>query len=148
MLVNSGKFLECALAQEGKWYIWDSKGPAFFDCSGLVTFAVKLAGGPDFRANYNSQKLWNELEPLDMVQPGQVALALYGADEHHVEHVMVVTGDGRVFGACGGRKSTTTLDEAKALNARVQYRPNAHYRSDFLGYRMLSLRQPQGDANA
>jgi hypothetical protein len=55
---------------------------------------------------------------------------------------MVWTGDGRVFGACGGNSDTTSIEIAMKQGARVRYRTRRDYRPDFICY----LRMPLEDA--
>lgn len=120
---------------EGKPYVWNADGPDFFDCSGLVAYSLLQVGGPDWRATHNAHAMWNQLEPTDAPKPGD--LAFYGSPER-VNHVMVVVGDGRVFGACGGNRYTTSADVARQKAASVKFRPRVDYRLDFRGYRSLA----------
>ena len=39
------KFLELALAQLGKPYVWGDEGPNSFDCSGFVYYCLSITGG-------------------------------------------------------------------------------------------------------
>jgi cell wall-associated NlpC family hydrolase len=52
------KFVTVALAQLGKPYRWATAGPATFDCSGLVTFALKAAGLDDQRRITTGYLVW------------------------------------------------------------------------------------------
>lgn len=122
-------FLDWVLAQEGKPYIWGAKGPEQFDCSGLVTAAIREVGGPDLRMMYNCARLYSLLLPTD--KPVKGDLCFYGLKDRPT-HVMVFIGP-TVFGASGGGKQTTT----PVAHAKVQYKPRVTYRPDFLGYRKL-----------
>lgn len=153
MFVEPGRLLAHALAQEGKPYRWNGKGPQHFDCSGLITYAIKLAGGPDLRATHNAHRLWTELEPLEALLPGDIALACYGYrrtvdNAIRCTHIMLAVGDGRVFGACGGGKQTLTDADAARDNAFVRFRRRVHYRDpdDFIGFRKLSFLAAYGGA--
>lgn len=141
-------FLDAVLSKENAPYLWGAKGPDNFDCSGLVTWALLQAGCRDWRQTHSSHVLWNVLEPLDELvetdgriiqkpQPGD--LAFYGAPGR-INHVMVVWGDGRVIGACGGNSDTTGIAEALKRNAKVRFRSSLNYRPDFRGYRKLPLK--------
>ena len=44
-------FLAAARAQLGKPYVWGAAGPNSFDCSGLVTYALRQAGSSNGRGN-------------------------------------------------------------------------------------------------
>ena len=46
------KFLELALAQLGKPYVWGDEGPDSFDCSGFVYYCLSKTGG------YSGRKIW------------------------------------------------------------------------------------------
>lgn len=129
-------FLELALAQLNKPYIWGAKGPDRFDCSGLVTWCLKELGGPDWRQSHSSARLFDKLPsvPLDQIQPGD--LALYGPP-HKVTHVMIVSDYGTVIGASNGDSTTRTLDDAKRRKACVKVKPNIKYRPDLRGVRSL-----------
>lgn len=143
LLVDTQRFLAKACSQVGKPYLFGRKGPDAYDCSGLVTWALREAGGPDLRFTYSSQRMFEEFEVALRPAPTDVVLALYGFpgdSAPHVNHVMLTVGDGRVFGACGGDHSTLTLEAAKLRKAEVRFRPSVTYRPDFLGYRRLAYR--------
>lgn len=126
-------FLDWCLKQEGKSYIWGAKGPDTFDCSGLVTAGIYAAGGPDWRAFWSSAVLYTNLQKVETPEAGD--LVFYGNAAGRVSHVMVVWGDGRVFGAAGGGRQTTT----PSPGARVLFRRGVKYRNGFMGYRKFPL---------
>lgn len=143
MRIDGKEFLAAALRHVGCPYIWGSRGPESFDCSGLITYALWECGGPDWRKSHNAERLFRELEPmlLEVRDIGEMripvdapagSLAFYGPPGG-VNHVMLAVGDGRVFGACGGGSGTTTPQRG----ACVQYRPSARYRPDLLSWRRL-----------
>lgn len=136
-LVAPEAFLRWCLERVGKPYVWGAKGPDAFDCSGLVTAGVLACGGPDWRQTHNSARLFDVLAPTQWPVAG--GLAFYGPP-HRVVHVMVVVGDGRVFGAAGGGSQTTTPTKG----ACVQFRASVDYRRDRRGFRALALR---GESN-
>lgn len=133
-------FLDEALRLEGRPYLWCGKGPEAFDCSGLVTWCLWRAGGPDLRATHNTTRLYAELPVVVAPKPGDLAvygrLRLDGALGSG--HVMLWWGDGRVYGACGGDRSTTSLELAAARGARVRFRRSHRYRVDFLAFHSLA----------
>jgi len=133
-------------------YIFGSKGPTSFDCSGFVTYLMKQVGGPDWRATHGSAGLFEacpriqEAEdwleditagaphwPCPGVQPGD--LAFYGP-KGRVDHVMMLAdSDGRVIGASGGNSGTLTPKPG----ASVHYKDTVDYRPDFLGFRQFPV---------
>jgi cell wall-associated NlpC family hydrolase len=113
-----------------------------FDCSGLVCYCLRMVGGPDWSASHTADRMWKELPPTPTPRPGD--LAFYGQPEQ-ATHVMLWTGDDRVYGACGGNSSTRTIALAQARGARVMFKLRVDYRysrstgkSDLLGFRVLS----------
>lgn len=149
MRIEGGVFLAHALTHLGKSYVWAAKGPNQFDCSGLVTFVLRECGGPDWRETHNTKRLFSILDPwhpeLEWAFPREIPrglaidlrvptgmLLFYGAPGS-TSHVMIATGDGRAFGACGGDSSTV----APKPGACVQFRPSIGYRLGCRGFRQL-----------
>ncbi|MBJ6762789.1 C40 family peptidase [Myxococcaceae bacterium JPH2] len=137
-------FLASALSQMNAPYRWggkgersDIEGPRVFDCSGLVTWSLHQAGGPDWRPTHNTDVLWAECTPVASeadLQPGDLVLYGKGGDP---EHVMIYVGAGCVVGATGGGHKTLTLADAYQAGARVRAWPSMRYRQDVLGFRRL-----------
>jgi hypothetical protein len=124
------------LEQLGKPYLWAAKGMDAFDCSGLATCGLLAMGCPDWRQTHNSSKLWAVLPPTR--EPMPMDLSFYGPPGL-VTHVMFVWGDGRVYGACGGGRLTTTLAIAHVVGAKVRFRSRVDYRPDHKGFRRIPL---------
>lgn len=129
--MSVAKFLAAALKEEGTPYIWAGKGDAVvtpkglrphgwsghvFDCSGLVTWALKEAGWFDLRASHNANVLMHELKPTEG-EPNAGDLCFYGIGDH-ATHVEILTEDGRKFGAIGGHKGTTQPEPGKCVRFR------------------------------
>lgn len=140
------KFLTLIAAQEGAPYIWAGKGETVagklhpfltkndmqqlvFDCSGLVTWALRKAGWKS-KSEFWSDRMWKEWPHTDAPEPGD--LILYGTGK--ATHVEVLMPDGRFFGAIGGGSRTTK----PTPGAKVQYRTKP--RRDVLGYVVNPLR--------
>lgn len=142
MIVDPAAFLALAKAQGGKPYVYGSKGPDTFDCSGLVTWVIHELGGPDWRDTHNAQKLYDILAPaVGWAKDGEILLAFYSPARggSHIEHVMISVGDGRAFGACGGDSTTLTVEEAHRVDAKVRFRDSVAYRQRLAGLRYLVL---------
>lgn len=116
----------------GKPVLWGQKGPDVFDCSGMVTHALKLCGGDDLRFTHNAQALHNAtrlLLPDEAAEPGD--LAFYGRDAHGIVHVAVVDTFGGVISADGAMSSITKLSVAMANPGnRVRRHNTVRYRKD------------------
>ena len=123
-------FLDAAKRIEGKPYVYGTDGPDTFDCSGVVAYCLLHAAGLDWRKTWWADRMREKLPPTVTPAPGDLAL--------YPGHVMLVWGDGRVFGACGGDSTTTSIERALKRAARVRFRRTVDYRPDFLGYRSLS----------
>jgi cell wall-associated NlpC family hydrolase len=129
-------FLNWCYSQKGKPYIWAAKGPDAYDCSGLVTAGLLAIGGPDWRAMWNSQRLFGSLKNIEGRAAKAGDLVFYGPP-HRITHVMVLWDDGRVFGATGGGSQTKTPTKG----AEVQFRSKVKYRPDVRGFRAFPLEE-------
>lgn len=120
------------------------EAPEALDCSGTVTCGLFNAthGRLDWRADYNTTRLWKTLQPAQAPRPGDLAfygsLTTAGTLVHG--HVMVLAADGvRVVGASGGGPWTLSVERARLNNAHVRFHSSHLYRKDFLGWRALPL---------
>lgn len=142
-------FVRSALRHVGAPYLWRGKGLDIwtpeglrsnglgvlaYDCSGLVTSALRDAGGPDWRASHSAQTLFDTLTPAPTADRFGV-LRFYGASPTAVTHVAIGLGNGLVLEAAGGDSHTTSLQAARAANARVRVVLDG--RTDLLGARLL-----------
>lgn len=153
--------VEAALQQLGVPYIWagrgdyavrdmqDGRGPRNvpmgaaagcergLDCSGLVTFSIWKAGGPDLRGWWGADALWRALPDIDTDEGEEddwFALCFYGT-KTKATHVAIELGRNLVCEASGGDSSTLTLTDALKRGAFV--RMGFDQRRDFLGSRSL-----------
>ncbi|WP_426747238.1 NlpC/P60 family protein [Myxococcus faecalis] len=143
------RFVAFVLSQIGAPYRWGAKGERdtrtgqrSFDCSGLVTAALRHVGGPDLRDTHNTDRLWADFQPVGLageLLPGDLVLYHHHKDRRDAEHVMVHVGAGVVVGASGGGSSTRTLEDAARADARVKVYDSMHYRAGLMGFRRLPL---------
>ena len=110
-----------------------------YDCAGLVKSAVHGIGGPDVRASWSCQELFDFLPPPDAGEARR--LRFFGPDNGHVKHVALELGGGYQLEASGGDSSTKSYTDAIRRGAKVLVRDEMHGRSDFLGYRSLAAMQ-------
>lgn len=148
--------VEIAKSQIGAPYVWRGKGdqlwavpkpipspfPVYvFDCSGLVTWAIEKAGGPDMRFFENAQTLFDHLHPVTFTgAPPQSAfpfLAMFGQGPKKVSHVGIMVPEGLIE-AAGGGGNCTSPDIAKRLKACVRLTPTGKIRKDLVGYRLFN----------
>jgi cell wall-associated NlpC family hydrolase len=99
------KFIDLALAQQGKPYVFGAAGPNAFDCSGLVSWALKEAGVSGGRTTarglqerYKDSKITRkeDLRPGDLVffwSPNN-----RGIPRGQASHVEIYLGDGKTMG--------------------------------------------------
>ena len=153
-------FLLWALEQLGKPTLMSAKGDYYvdhasgqvmrvaqdsiFDCSGLVTAALRVATAADRRATHNAQVLFGVTAPVEVPEIGD--LGFYGADAAHVSHVVIALAGGHLLSADGACATITTPGAAQAdPHCRVRVHHSVAYRSDvpFLGWRsVLPLLSP------
>lgn len=123
-------FLQEALWLLGTPYIWGGKTPEpGLDCSGLVTYALWQAGGPDLRQTHGTERLLDELEPVPVLTPGDLVC--------YRRHVVIHIASGLVIGANGGNATTATVAAARQRGARVKLERRWDYRADVLGFRRI-----------
>ena len=124
------KFLDYALSQIDKPCLMGAKGDDAFDCSGLVTCALRAAGGPDLTKTHNANALGNGtrlLLPDERPIPGD--LILFDADGNDVdEHVAIVLAGDRAIDAEGATHSVTSIEEAVRRMARVRLHDRLDWR--------------------
>lgn len=133
------KTLELLAARPG--YVWGGKALPGLDCSGFVTLALKLAGGPDLK-DHNTDKLWLKLPRVNAadVQPGDVALYFgegsTGPDD--VSHAMTCLGFGLCGGMAWGGPGDVDAGTSRVAGKVAMIRELA-YRSDLAGFVRLPL---------
>ena len=89
------KVVELACAQVGKQYVWGSKGPNTFDCSGLTWWAYKNGAGILLNAKSTEQAKNGRKIPKEMLRPGDL-LVWEG-------HVAMYIGNGKRVEAVGAK---------------------------------------------
>ncbi len=89
------KVVEIACAQVGKPYVWGSKGPNSFDCSGLTAWAYKNGAGLMLNAKSTDQAKNGRKIPKEMLRPGDL-LVWEG-------HVAMYIGNGKRVEAVGAK---------------------------------------------
>ena len=129
-----GLYLSLLRDSEGTPYVYGAKGlpgQVGLDCSGTVSDALWDAHDDvDRRRNWNAHRYWSDLPRTTEPKAGD--LCLYGSAER-ANHIMTLMPDGRVFGACGGDSTTTSVAEAHRVGAAVRFRSGPAYRKDLLG---------------
>jgi cell wall-associated NlpC family hydrolase len=147
------QFLAEVLAQKDAPYIWAGKGASVagrphkfvnasglqilvFDCSGLVTWALKRCGWKTTR-EFNCHGMWMHWRRTDKPKPGD--LIIYGQPDR-ASHVEVLMPDGHFFGAIGGNSKTKSV----TWGACVQWRLKD--RKDKLGFLVNPLRPDDAPA--
>lgn len=98
------KFIDSALSKQGSPYVFGAAGPDKFDCSGLVSWALKQAGSnvprltaEGYRQRYaNSSVGKNDLKPGDLIfyySPNDRGIA-----PGHATHIEIYLGNGMTMG--------------------------------------------------
>lgn len=104
-------FIEACRAQLGKPYVWGAAGPNSFDCSGLVTYALRQAGSTTGRLNaagFSQNSNWEKITSMGALEPGDL-IFYYNNARTKVGHVGVYAGDGMMI-------------DASSSNGKVVYR--------------------------
>lgn len=129
-------------AQMGIPYIWGGRDPdKGLDCSGAITACVVECGyAPKSFLNNTADSLYRMCKSVSESDAKAGDLAFYGS-RFHVTHVMMCVGDGRLIGASGGGRDTTSEAVAKAQNAKVKIVPAGKRSKDFVGYGRLPFKE-------
>ncbi len=129
-----------ALEQLGKPALWGAKGKdpisgqVAFDCSGLATCAIFVAGGPNLTQVDNAQHLHDLTTPLpEGVEPEPGDLIFFGPDAQHIEHVALALAGGKAIDAAGATPRLPTIELAIQSGASVRVHDTLRYRGNFRG---------------
>lgn len=140
-------FLSAANGRLGCVSLWGAKGPDTFDCSGLVSWSLLMAGfqSPSSakgkkrwsaNLNWNAQRMANDLPHFNDIRLARAGdLCFYGDSWDKVTHVTIFLGDEGCLSASGATSKVTSLERATQNKAaRIRKHTQARYRSDFLGW--------------
>lgn len=89
-------FLDMALLQQGKPYVWSDEGPNSFDCSGYVYYCLTKAGYTVNRStasSYSKNESWQYV-PRDQLQPGDLMFYFSDSSQKEIGHVGIYLGNG------------------------------------------------------
>jgi cell wall-associated NlpC family hydrolase len=125
--------MQTALAYLGTPYHFGGKSPVGgIDCSGFVSELLKGVAILPWNAEINAQGIHDEI--IKNGRPdrwGLGALAFYGSDVNHIDHVAFCLDQYRMVEAGGGDHLCLDVQTAALHNACVRVRP-IKFRRDFL----------------
>lgn len=119
-------------------YIYGGKNPlGGEDCSGLVCEFLKALGILGTNDELGSQALFDKFKPTALMldlkgAPVPGALAFYGQDVSHIDHVAMFLDSHFIVEAGHGTADTLTKETATQRGAFTRVRPFT-YRADFVG---------------
>lgn len=92
------KFLDIALAQQGKPYVFGAEGSDSYDCSGFIYYCLNQAGysvGRSTADTYSRKVQWQYVDRDDL-QPGDLMFYLSDdpEDGDHIGHIGIYLGNG------------------------------------------------------
>ncbi len=92
------KFLDVALAQLGKPYVWggDKLEHGGFDCSGLIYYSLNASGYKVGRSSANSYSQYSKWDYVskDKLKPGDLMFYISDSDPTRIGHVGIYLGNG------------------------------------------------------
>lgn len=97
-------FIDAALAQRGKPYVFGAEGPNAFDCSGLIHWALKKAGvnAPRLTADGYMDLYRNNRVSRENLKPGDLVFLWYpntrGIAPGNASHIEIYLGNGKTMG--------------------------------------------------
>lgn len=105
------KFIDLALAQQGKPYVFGAAGPNAFDCSGLVSWALKQAGvkgGRTTAAGLQDRYKSTAITRKEDLRPGDLVFFWSpnnrGIPRGKASHVEIYLGNGKTMGTDSPRE--------------------------------------------
>lgn len=119
------RFIDSAVAQTGKPYVFGAEGPRAFDCSGLIHYALKQAGVSDSRttaAGYQARFAGSRVSRSEL-KPGDLLFIHYpnsrGIGPGKASHIEIYLGNGRSMGTDNPREGARAepVDWAHVVNA-------------------------------
>lgn len=119
------RFIDTAVAQTGKPYVFGAEGPRAFDCSGLIHYALEQAGVPDSRttaAGYQARYAGSRVSRSEL-KPGDLLFIWYpnsrGIPRGKASHIEIYLGNGRSMGTDNPREGARVepVDWAHVVNA-------------------------------
>lgn len=122
--MNEAEFRTFCEGLLGSPYIFGKEGPDTFDCSGLAYFVLERLGiDPGGRSTRGLHRHFvddGHGTPVDdEADIGLGDLCFYTNDDGKICHVTIGWGNGEVFEAGRGDESTTTVERAEAMGAKV-----------------------------
>ncbi|MFZ5439776.1 MAG: C40 family peptidase [Myxococcota bacterium] len=118
------RFIDVAVAQTGKPYVFGAEGPSSFDCSGLINYALRQAGVNDGRttaAGYQARFASSRVSK-DQLKPGDLLFIWYpnsrGIPKGTASHIEIYLGNGRSMGTDNPREGARAepVDWAHVVN--------------------------------
>lgn len=104
------RFINAAVAQTGKPYVFGAEGPNAFDCSGLINYALRQAGVADSRttaAGYQARFAGSRVSRSEL-KPGDLLFIHYpnsrGIPPGKASHIEIYLGNGRSMGTDNPRE--------------------------------------------
>lgn len=95
---NTGRFVNIALAEMGKPYIFATHGPNTFDCSGYIYFCLYQTGLRKgfYRASANTYSKWSSWPRVEKedLRPGDLMFYISDEDPEIIGHVGIYLGNG------------------------------------------------------
>ena len=90
------EFLDMALAQQGKPYVWSEEGPDSFDCSGYVYYCLNQVGYSVYRATANTYSKWSDWQYVDRddLEPGDLMFYWSDSIPDRIGHIGIYLGNG------------------------------------------------------
>jgi hypothetical protein len=115
--IKAGTAVEYATSRVGCSYVWGASGPNTFDCSGLVMWSYKKAGGRSLPHNAQAQyNCTTHISSADL-QPGD--LVFYGGSTSSINHVAIYIGNGKVVHAANPSSGVKYSKIGSASSSRI-----------------------------
>lgn len=117
------KFVQIALNQQGKRYVYGSTGPNTFDCSGLVYYSLRQVGitPPRTSASQSQHSAWQKVNKSQLKR-GDLVFFASSASGSRIGHVGIYLGGGQFVHASSGSKMSVIVSNLNSGSYAKRFR--------------------------
>lgn len=117
------KFVQIALNQQGKRYVYGSTGPNTFDCSGLVYYSLRQVGitPPRTSASQSQHSAWQKVNKSQLKR-GDLVFFASSASGSRIGHVGIYLGGGQFVHASSGKKMSVIISNLNSGSYAKRFR--------------------------
>lgn len=118
---EAGPLLDYAKTLLGRPYVYGSRGPNSFDCSGFVSYVYQNAAGIKLPRVSRDQARYGTPVSRDALLPGDIIAFDTNGGRNGVNHVGIYLGEGKFIHASSARIMSVTIDSLDSKHYSSSY---------------------------